>query len=94
MDNTQSKQDIAAGIAAGIAEAEAVNDGDSEKASDIMDSIHLSVSRVNGLTPELRDKLKDQVMNGFSETTTFERVEQLRRMGRNMEADQLLEITR
>jgi len=73
---------------------EAVNDGDSEKASEIMDSIHLSVSRVNGLTPELRDKLKDQVMNGFSETTTFERVEQLRRMGRNMEADQLLEITR
>lgn len=71
-----------------------VNKGDAEKANEILDSIHLSVSRINGLTPELRQKLRDQVLKGFSETTTFERVEQLRRMGRTMEADQLLEITR
>ena len=49
---------------------------------------------MTGLPPELRSKLRDQVMRGFSETTTFERVEQLRRMGMNFEAEQLLETTR
>lgn len=72
----------------------AVNDRDTELANQHMESINLSVSRFTGLTPEQRGKLREQVLRGFSETTTFERVEQLRRMGRDYEADQLLETTR
>ena len=59
-----------------------------------MDSIYLSISRFTGLSPELRQRLRDQVLRGFSDTTTFERVEQLRRIGRATEAEQLLETTR
>ena len=51
------------------------------------------VSRLNGLTPELRQNLKEQVLKGFAETTTFERIQQLRRMGLETEADQLQAIT-
>lgn len=72
----------------------AVNSRDTEAANEHMESIKLSVSRFTGLTPELRSKLNDQVMRGFSETTTFERVEQLRSMGLDFEAEQLLETTR
>ena len=72
----------------------AVNSRDTEAANEHMESIKLSVSRFTGLTPEQRGKLNDQVMRGFSETTTFERVEQLRSMGLDFEADQLLETTR
>ncbi len=73
---------------------DAVNRDDPEYANEILESIQISVSRMTGLPPELRSKLRDQVMRGFSETTTFERVEQLRRMGMNFEAEQLLETTR
>jgi hypothetical protein len=71
----------------------AVNDRDTELANQHMESIQLSVSRFTGLTPEQRSKLSEQVMRGFSETTTFERVEQLRSMGREFEAEQLLQTT-
>ena len=71
-----------------------VNEGDAERAKEILDSIHLSVSRINGLPDELRDRLREQVMNGFKSKTTWERVKQLRRMGLETEAEQLKEITR
>lgn len=72
----------------------AVNDRDTESANEHMESINLSISRFTGLTPEDRTRLREKVLRGFSETTTFERVEQLRRMGRDFEAEQLLETTR
>ena len=72
----------------------AVNDRDPELASEHMESIKLSVSRFTGLTPEQRRDLQEQVMRGFSNTTTHERVEQLRRMGREFEAEQLLQTTK
>ena len=71
-----------------------VNEGEAERAKEILDSIHLSVSRINGLPDELRDRLREQVMNGFKSKTTWERVKQLRRMGLETEAEQLKEITR
>ena len=73
---------------------DAVNNQDAERANEYMDSIYLSISRFTGLSPELRQRLRDQVLRGFSDTTTFERVEQLRRIGRATEAEQLLETTR
>lgn len=73
---------------------DAVNDRNAEKANEILESIHLSVSRMTGLPPELRDKLRNQVLQGFSGTTTFEQVQKLRRMGLDVEAEQLQSIAR
>ena len=71
----------------------AVNDGNAELANETLESINIMVSRLNGLTPELRQNLKEQVLKGFADTTTFERIQQLRRMGLETEADQLQAIT-
>jgi len=73
---------------------DAINERDAEKANEILTSIELSVSRMTGLPPELRGKLQKQVMQGFSDTTTFERVDKLRTMGLDTEAESLLNITR
>ena len=71
----------------------AVQEGNSERANDIKTTIDVSVSHMTGLEPVLLDKLRTQVYNGFTETTTFERVQQLRRMGLDTEATQLLRTT-
>ena len=44
---------------------------------------------MTGLEPDLQEKLRLQVYRGFTEATTFERIKQLQRLGRNMEAEQL-----
>ena len=71
----------------------AVQDQDSELAGQIKNSIDISISHMTGLEPELLRQLRAQVYNGFSETTTFERVLQLRRMGLTLEAEQLQKTT-
>tara|TARA_R110000787_G_scaffold282143_2_gene393823 strand:+ start:95 stop:1561 length:1467 start_codon:yes stop_codon:yes gene_type:complete len=71
----------------------AIQDGDAELANEIKISIDISISHMSGLEPELLNKLRTQVFNGFAETTTFERVKQLRRLGLNLEAEQLLKTT-
>lgn len=73
---------------------EAVNNRDAELANQYMTSIQMSVDHMTGLPPEMLDKLRTQVYDGFSNTTTFENVKKLRRMGFDTEAEQLLETTR
>ena len=71
----------------------AVNEGNAEYANEIMDSIQLATSSASGLTPELREKLRVQVYQGFSGTTTFETVKKLRSMGLYSEAEALSRTT-
>jgi hypothetical protein len=71
----------------------AVNDGNAEYADEIMMSINLAASNATGLTPELQDKLRQQVFQGFSQKTTFEKIQQLQRLGLTTEAEQLSEVT-
>jgi hypothetical protein len=72
----------------------AVNDMDAQLANQYMRSIQMSIDTMTGLPPEQLDKLRTQVFNGFSNTTTFENVQKLRRMGLYTEAQQLLETTK
>ena len=67
----------------------AIEEGNAERANDVKRSIDYSISYMTGLEPDLQDKLRLQVYRGFTETTTFERIKQLQRLGRNMEAEQL-----
>ena len=71
-----------------------INEKDSELAHQYMTSIHMSIDHMTGLPPEMLDKLRTQVFRGFSNTTTFENVQKLRRMGLYTEAQQLLETTK
>jgi len=68
----------------------ALDDRNVQLAEDIQRTIDYSISHMTGLEPDLKEKLKLQVLRGFTETTTFERIKQLQRLGRNMEAEQLL----
>lgn len=71
----------------------ALDDQDFERAREIKLSLNYSISHMSGLEPELQDKLRVLVYKGFAETTTFERVKQLQRLGRRLEAEQLLKTT-
>ncbi len=73
---------------------DAINNRDAELANQHMLSIQMSVDTMTGLTPEQLDSLRTQVYRGFSDTTTFENVQKLRRMGLYNEAQQLLETTK
>jgi len=67
----------------------AIEEGNAERANDVKRSIDYSISYMTGLEPDLQEKLRLQVYRGFTEATTFERIKQLQRLGRNMEAEQL-----
>ena len=67
----------------------ALDDQNAQLANDIQRSINYSISHMTGLEPELQEKLRLQLYKGLTETTTFERIKQLQRLGRNMEAEQL-----
>tara|TARA_B110000902_G_scaffold174157_1_gene197743 strand:+ start:765 stop:5180 length:4416 start_codon:yes stop_codon:yes gene_type:complete len=71
-----------------------LNEKDSELADQYMASIEISISHMTGLPPEQIDMLRTQVFRGWSNTTTFENVQKLRRMGLYTEAQQLLETTK